>query len=90
MGRTGRYLAALSPSPTGFEPGAEAGIPAFRSVDHRYSIHPSWVTFYLLGCHRQKHVMDELGLIGPSPPTFTPPPSPLATGVPSANVTAVW
>jgi hypothetical protein len=78
MGRTGRYLAALSPSPTGFEPGAEAGIPAFRSVDHRCSIHPSWVAFYLLGCHLQKHVMDELGLIGPSATDFHP--APLTTG----------
>ena len=34
--------------------------------------------------------MGELGLIAPAPPTFTPLPSPLATGVPSANVTAVW
>ncbi|MDT5048759.1 MAG: hypothetical protein QOG75_4653 [Mycobacterium sp.] len=34
--------------------------------------------------------MTELGLIGPPPPILTPPPSPLATGVPSGSVAAVW
>jgi|SRR5258705_5289017 hypothetical protein len=64
--------------------------PHIHTFDQRRGIDRSGTDFYRFGCHREKHMMGELALIGASAADFHPAAFTTGYGVPSASVTAVW